>query len=286
MRVALTVGGMALVILVQPVARWSTPLATSDAENTEVSAGSKEIEPPDVFALVTSVRGDIEQIRFTMGRLKNRQSEIGISGAAPREVYYQALTLFRKADRLCFEHTRKRTDDPPRPEHEIQAEDVFQVVFLAAQRLNAVKKKLDIQTASRRAPRQQEKTPTDVFRSIVQANRQLNLLLDQQFAPSDVYQQVTLAISYTSRLLTHFPKARLNEDIPVIEDDEVGDLTKAFNQMRATIQSHEQLLEEGSKELAQIYGSSLMLPHTIFRSRCERFRDISTLARALWRSTQ
>ena len=51
-----------------------------------------------------------------------------------------------------------------------------------------------------------------MLKAIVQANRQLNLMLERQFAPSDVFQEVTLGVGYTSRLLETFPKA---ERIPI-----------------------------------------------------------------------
>ena len=34
--------------------------------------------------------------------------------------------------------------------------------------------------------------------AIINTNRQLNLLLDQQFAPKDVFKKVSLAISYSA----------------------------------------------------------------------------------------
>jgi hypothetical protein len=66
---------------------------------------------------------------------------------------------------------------------------------------------MGIITAIEIQPHDPARTPTDVFLAIVQANRQLNLLLDQRFAPKDVFTQVSRAIGYSAQLLAHFPNA-------------------------------------------------------------------------------
>lgn len=163
------------------------------------------IAPPDVFARVTLVRAELETIRYVMGRPKNPQSEIPVSEASPREVYFQALTLFRKADQLCFEHTRERAEEPPPPDRVPTSADVSQLVEAALDRIRKVKKELAIEQAVVAPIREATKQPTDVFRAIVQANRQLNLLLEKHFTPSDVFQQVTRGVACASRLLEEFP---------------------------------------------------------------------------------
>jgi hypothetical protein len=168
-------------------------------------AGADIIQPPDVFVHVDIVRAELERLRYEMGKPINHQAEIGVRNAAPREVFFQALTLFRKADRLCFEQTRERAELPKPPIGEVRPEHVYHVVDEALGRIRVVKGGLEISSTPQTIPRDPAKTPTDVFRSTVQANRQLNLLLDQRFSPSDVFQQVTVAIGFTSSLLARFP---------------------------------------------------------------------------------
>ena len=82
------------------------------------------------------------------------------------------------------------------------------VVDAVLKRLELVKADLGITKEANVVDADTSKALSDVFSLIVQANRQLNLLLDRRFAPSDVYQQVTLAISCASLLLAHFPDVK------------------------------------------------------------------------------
>jgi len=182
-------------------------LPSSHAQERVGGLSREQIEPPDVFVHVGLVRDELELIRFVMGRPKNIQPEIAVTGAEPREVYFQALSLFRKADRLSFEHTRERVSEPKLPPGRILPGDVYEVVNAALLQVRRVKQKLGISEQSSARPRNDSMQPNDVFQSCVQASRQLNLLLEQRFAPSDVFQQVTLGAGYASRLLEHFPES-------------------------------------------------------------------------------
>lgn len=174
------------------------------AADVDAKAAAGVIEPADCFMHVRVVRDELEQLRFVMGRPKNTQPELDVLNAAPREVYFQALTLFRKADRLSFEFTREHAPEPEVPSGPIRPAAVDAVVDAALQRIRSVRQRLKIDYQATPVERDPAKNPTHVFCSIVQANRQLNLLLDRQLSPADVYQQVTLAVGYTSRLLAEF----------------------------------------------------------------------------------
>ncbi|MFQ5672852.1 MAG: hypothetical protein ACE5G9_07150 [Nitrospinales bacterium] len=167
-----------------------------------------EIGPPDVFAHVALMREELDLVRRYMGKPRDERPEIKVRNAAPREVFFQALTLFRKADQLCFELTRRRAVMRSFPASEIRASHVFVLVRAALKCLRLIKKELGINEIRTVPARDPAKTPTDVFRLIVQVNRQLNLLLIRRFSPSDVYQQVTQAINYAAFLLRRFPDVR------------------------------------------------------------------------------
>lgn len=207
------------------------------------------VGPPEVYAQVGVIRAELEAIRFVMGRPKNTQQEIAVRGAEPREVYFQALTLFRKSDRLCFEHTRERIAEPGTPIHPLTSADVHEVVTAALGRIRKVKRTLRIEQSQVIEDPNVKREPTDVFRSIVQANRQLNLLLERQFTPSDVFQQVTRGVACTSRLLERFPAATSIPQTPQFEEgkrpaDVYRRLVTCLNRVRRiAARSGEQTLE-------------------------------------------
>ena len=62
----------------------------------------------DVFTRVASVEGELELIRARMGKSGASAPLIRVRDAAPREVYFQAQTLFHKANWLATELTGNR----------------------------------------------------------------------------------------------------------------------------------------------------------------------------------
>jgi hypothetical protein len=152
-----------------------------------------------------------------MGKPLDTRKKLGVEDVEAREVFFQALTLFRNADHLGFEQARQHAPAPSTPSGDIRPAHVYQVVDAALQSVRRVKETLGIDEQSKPPPRDPGKTPTDVFHSIVSANRQLNLLLERPFSPSDVFQEVTIAIGYSARLLAHFPGATRIPGTPPFE---------------------------------------------------------------------
>lgn len=175
--------------------------ALSDTvENNEINT------PSHVYALVKDTQFLVEQLRVEMGKPKSKNIDIIISGASPREVYFQALTMFRKANRLSYEITRAKESEPLVPGRDIAPKDVLNLVKLTNKSLEVIKDKLGI-VEEISASSIEEKISDDVFVAILRVNTQLNVLLERQFSSSDVYQLVTHAISYASRILESFPVA-------------------------------------------------------------------------------
>ncbi len=181
----------------------------------------KTIILADVFLHVSKVQAELELLRFHMGKPKSKNIEqlLSVRYAAPREVFYQALTLFEKSNQLGFDHLRVRTSMPSTPPSNIQPADVFKVVDQALNRIRAVKKHIGIQELITEPTLNQQKVPADVLIAIIQINRQLNLLLDEQFPPKGVFKKVSVAISYASTLLASFPNA---SRIPAPDAIQVG----------------------------------------------------------------
>jgi hypothetical protein len=203
-------------------------------------ADRQDIEPPDVYVDTLLVRDELELIRLEMGKPKDTRREIGVANAEPREVFFQALTLFHKANRLSFELTRERAELPEKPIGAIRLAHVRAVLEAVLERLRRVKGVLGSFEQSRKRARDPATTHSDIFRSIVQANRQVNLLLNEPYAPSDTFQQVTLAVGYAAQLRTQFAGTRMPE-APAFERrkrpaDVYYRLIECFARVRAVMQ--------------------------------------------------
>lgn len=191
-------GAFALVIL-------GTSLLTQS--RCQAQPQTTKVDTSDVFALVQLVREELEELRSYTGRPRAVAQPLPVTDANLRQVYFQALTLFRKSNRLCFEYTRQQQPEPAPPPDRIESADVYDLVNRAHQRLTEVKLSLGLSASTNVRPMGKVQDPSQVFAAIVQANRQLNWMLQKPFTPSDVFQQVTVAIAYGERLLERFPDA-------------------------------------------------------------------------------
>ena len=191
-----------------------------------VESGSAAVSPAHVYAQLMLLHSEIDQLRFEMGKPKPTPRGIDIANVAPREVFFQMLTLFTKANRLGFEHTREIADEPAPAGDPITPADVIRVVDATLERITHVKTQIGITRSGSPPPLDPSKTPTDVLLATLEASRQLNLLLDQPFSPAEVYEQLTRAIGYTARLRARFPGDRLPEAPPYVRGKQPTDVAR------------------------------------------------------------
>jgi hypothetical protein len=166
-------------------------------------------KPPDVYVRVELLAEEIELVRREMGAPKESRPAVVVKGAQPRDNYFQGLNLCRKTQRLCFDMTGDQGTFPPPlpPLDEISPNDVFAVIHASLQNVRRVKTHFGIPELTREPKPDESKTPSDVFRAIVAANRQLSLMLDTRPTPTEVYEQLTEAVGAANRILARFPGA-------------------------------------------------------------------------------
>ena len=179
---------------------------------------SQEIVPANVLSRVELLRKDLDDIRFEMGRTKTMEIKMVVLNAAPHEVFFQARSLYRKADRLVVEVAGGTTVPlgVATPQN-IQPVHVWKVVSAALERLQFLKDRLGITLVNSEALPDPLATPSHVFFAIGLANQQLNMLVNQHFSPRDVSRQVSLALLYAQRLLQQFPQAARHIPVPPLE---------------------------------------------------------------------
>ena len=170
-------------------------------------------------AQVGSFSRDLERLRRFMGAPKASPLDIGIRTAIPRDLYFQALTLWEQTSRLSFEIARTRAKPLPEPAGAIGPDDVLTPLQASHQQLRQIMQSLQIADASGAADG--SATAADDFTAILNLNRQLNRLLERHISPSDVYQEVTLAIAYSARLLARYPDAVRIPAEPPFEPDKL-----------------------------------------------------------------
>ncbi|MCZ0952350.1 MAG: hypothetical protein OXJ56_07180 [Rhodospirillaceae bacterium] len=166
-------------------------------------AHAQSVENPDVYALASQVADEIELIREVMGRPFDDSPRLPATGVSQFEVYFQAQTLFRKSNQLAQEFAgTARVPAPPVPEGELEPGDTQAVVAAALEQVMLVKEALGIDM---QLPEQSRgsASATGVFMTILDTNRQLNLLIDVPILPRDVHEQVTLAVLYSAAILAN-----------------------------------------------------------------------------------
>ena len=165
---------------------------------------AQEIDNPLLFVLASEVAEEVELIREVMGRPFDDSPRLPASNVSQLEAYFQAQTLFRKANQLAQENAgAPRLAAPPLPEAALRPADTHAVLLQAREQVRLVKDALGIETEVSAQPRGSSSV-TGVFMTIIDVNRQLNLLLDAPIAPSDVFDQVSLAVLYCAGILSKY----------------------------------------------------------------------------------
>ena len=161
----------------------------------------------DLDTLLDRIRAEVELLRFHMGRPENAQASPAVDDVQPHEAFLQAQNLFRKSNRLARELVGAQRGSPPvaPPAEEIVIADVYAPLEAALEEVVALKTALGISAAAQLSRRRPSTDLTSVYRAIVQTNRQLNLMTDSVVTARDVFEQVSLAITYAGGILSAYP---------------------------------------------------------------------------------
>ncbi len=202
-------------------------------------AVASETTPSDVYKAVAEVRADIELIRENLNKSKSDKADIPVDMVSPREVFVQAETLERKIHQLTYEQTGEIDDLALNvPKGKVKPADVLVVVKSAKRILQKTKNKLNI-TSQQYVPDYSSKAPGDVFKSIIHANSQLNLLLKDTVIPSDVYQRVEQSINYAFVLRKQFPNPQMPSPKPLVPGKKPSDV---YNRLISCLRVLEEIM--------------------------------------------
>jgi len=222
----LSVLGLFFIVVLVPLTLQGQMASDSFSPISGRPVSLSGILPADVLARTELLINGLEEIRVEMGKPKDEWVGGIATNASPHEVYFQALNLFLKANRLSLELTGSIGIQPKiRPSSDIRPLHIWMMVNEAYKRILVVKQELGISAPNSENPKDLSTTTTQAGGAIVAANRQLNLVLERPFTPSDVVHQVNLSIQYAAGLLKQFPGTSTIPEAP-------PHLNEASNQAR------------------------------------------------------
>lgn len=232
--------------------------AEKKTETVADSYGSTQL-----FLMLHRINLRLDAIRFYMGKPEHEIACLDIHGAVLRGVYFQAVNLYKKTDRLALEITR--TTQPIKPLksiHQITDNSVYQIVSYTFDRINLIASSLGINIPDDEVNYSPPSnvTASDIYEAILEANQKTNHLLDKKYSPSDVFQQLTKALHLTFTLYERFPETRRIERVPKLSPGKKpGDvyqlLLKCFNIIR-------EIVEISNLEVIELSSVTKVAPYT------------------------
>jgi len=164
-----------------------------------------DIQPAHCHARAQRLLGELELVRDELGRTKDTRPVPEVTGAAPREVYFEAIAAWHKADRLAGEvGARTGRAAPPAPVlGALKPGHCLQLIDGVLAQIEDVKARLHITDKAAEPAVEPSRQPSDVLVTLVRINRELSRTLETPFTPADVYRVVALATAYASRLGAH-----------------------------------------------------------------------------------
>ena len=192
-------------------------------------AEGAEVAPPDVRGAIVSFRLDLEALRWVTGEAKLSAAPWAAANAAPRHLFWQAQALYRGTYQLGEEMAGRRSlpltvgawrRSQPREApsgRDIGLEDVRRLVGDAQDRVRALLLLRNISVSAN--PRTDVNTGdvvNNALAQMVQANRQVSLMLKEPLPPRDLYNRLLLAVDLAGDLSggLYPPQPPLSEDEP------------------------------------------------------------------------
>jgi hypothetical protein len=161
-----------------------------------------EIQPAHCYARARRVLAELELIREELGRSTDGRPVPEINDAAPREVYFQAIAAWHKAERLAHENGTRCGHAAPAAPHlaDLKPGHVLQLIDAVHAQVVEVAQHLGISEKAHEPALEPTRTPADVLGALIRVNRTLSAVLERPFTPSDVHRVVTLARAYAERM--------------------------------------------------------------------------------------
>lgn len=173
----------------------------------DIWAQDTSISTSQVYRNADKISRMLNAIAEEMGDNVSQQNSIAVSSVSPREVYFQAASLYRKTSRLMFEFTSEEGERIAELKPDAKPTDIMALLVGVERHLLSVSKQLNMTEQYTLPSLDTTKQSKDVFMLIVNLNRKTNSLLDFKFSPAESHQQITEAIAFASAILQNYPNA-------------------------------------------------------------------------------
>ncbi|MCI5147993.1 MAG: hypothetical protein D3916_01050 [Candidatus Electrothrix sp. MAN1_4] len=191
-----------------PPASWSISQGLPNFSTPEA------IKPKHVYALAQLIDNEIQSLRYIMGVTKVSETLFHIENAKPREVYFQAVNLYGRTTRLHHNLTARSISDHDIPTvgQHIWPADVWAALTVVLSHLHEIQEEYNIRSQVDFPPIEENKTPSDVYQSLLLTIRQVNQMLQgKPYTHSDVYQEITRALYCLLNIYTTFPGLQMQK---------------------------------------------------------------------------
>ncbi|OYP34221.1 hypothetical protein [Rhodopirellula sp. MGV] len=206
-----------------------------------------------LYARMVRVHSDLETIATFMGRTPHESPAFVVRNVGPREVYFQSLVLLRFTNRFAFDHTRKLCPPVDTSAESDDYAEIDRLIGETLQRLSSIRELYGIAGATLNSTEASGVTPVELFESVVLANRKLNALLDVPIAPGDVFEQVTVGIGYTSRILEQSAVGQVMPSPPNFEPNKKP--ADVYARLLGCLRTIQRIAEKSGLEILELDSS-------------------------------
>ncbi|HSC14338.1 MAG TPA: hypothetical protein VLI71_04435 [Gammaproteobacteria bacterium] len=173
------------------------PVAVCQAQDRDNAAA---------YALANQVADELELVRERMGRPFDDSPRLPVSAVSELELYYQTQSLLRKANQLAQELAGAAPRAPgPVPSGEISSADVYALLEDALGQIRVAAEAIGIMERATFEQRVTSIAATGVFLVVIDINRQLNQMLRVPIGNTEVFEEVSAAITSAAALLATYP---------------------------------------------------------------------------------
>ena len=173
------------------------PVAVCQAQDRDNAAA---------YALANQIADELELVRERMGRPFDDSPRLPVSAVSELELYYQTQSLLRKANQLAQELAGAAPRAPgPVPSGEISSADVYALLEDALGQIRVAAEAIGITERATFEQRVTSIAATGVFLVVIDINRQLNQMLRVPIGNTEVFEEVSAAITSAAALLATYP---------------------------------------------------------------------------------